>query len=195
MIQRFENEYPETRLTSSLQSTAGQPALLANSSFSNVLHHHSPAEPRIDTTPETVDAGVESESEETIRIPIQRHGSDVSLASRQAQEEGRVHKFGQRMRRDIFRPETLDYAHGTTGQEFEASHIKALRSRLEDLKGEEIRHKLYTLGPDAVFDAIGATAEELRALEKDDPEEFTRALLATQSNIEKKSTAVLPLSE
>lgn len=189
MIQRFENEYPETRLTSSLQTTAGQPALLANPSFSNVLHH-SPAEPSIDT-PESVDDGVESESEETIRIPMQSHGSDVSLASRQAQEEGRVHKFGQRIRRDIFRPEALDYAHGTTGQEFEASHIKALRSRLQDIKGEEIRHKLRTLGPDAVFEAIGATAEELRALEKEDPEEFNTAQLAAQSNIEKKSPAAL----
>lgn len=189
MIQRFENEYPETRLTSSLQTTAGQSALLANLSFSNV-HHHSPTEPSVDT-PEIVDVGVESESEETIRIPMQRHGSDVSLASRQAQEEGRMHKFGQRMRRDILRPETLDYAHGTTGQEFEASHIKALRSRLEDLKGEEIRDKLHTLGPDAIFEAIGATAEELRALEKDDPEEFSRARLATRSNFGKKSPAAL----
>lgn len=189
MIQRFENEYPETRLTSSLQTTAGQSALLANLPFSNALHH-SPTEPSIDTS-ETVDDGVESESEETIRIPMQRHGSDASLASRQAQEEGRMHKFGQRMRRDIFRPETLDYAHGTTGQEFEANHIKALRSRVQDLKGEEIRNKLHTLGPDALFEAIGATAEELRALEKDDPEEFSRARLAAQSNIEKKSTAAL----
>lgn len=189
MIQRFENEYPETRLTSSLQTTAGQSALGANLSFSNVLHH-SPTEPSVDT-PETVDAGVESESEETIRIPMQRHGSDVSLASRQAQEEGRMHKFGQRMRRDILRPETLDYAHGTTGQEFEANHIKALRSRLEDFKGEEIRDKLQTLGTDAIFEAIGATAEELRTLEKDDPEGFIRARLAAQSNIEKKSPTAL----
>lgn len=189
MIQRFENEYPETRLTLSLQTTAGQSDSLVNLPFSNILHH-SPTEPSIDTA-ETVDAGIESESEETIRIPMQRHGSDVSLASRQAQEEGRMHKFGQRMRRDILRPETLDYAHGTTGQEFEANHIKALRSRLQDLKGEEIRDKMHTLGPDALLEAIGATAEELRALEKDDPEEFSRARLAAQSNIEKKSPAAL----
>lgn len=186
MIQRFENEYPETRLTSSLHTTACQSALLANPPFSNVSHH-SPTESSIDTA-ETVDADVESESEETIRIPMQRHGSDVSLASRQAQEEGRMHKLGQRMRRDILRPETLDYAHGTTGQEIEASHLKALRSRLENLKGEEIRHRLHTLGPDAILEAIGATAEELRAIEKDDLE---RARLAAQPNIEKKSPAVL----
>lgn len=189
MIQRFENEYPETRLTSSLHTTACQSALLANPSFSNASHHP-PTESSIDTA-ETVDADVESESEETIRIPMQRHGSDVSLASRQAQEEGRMHKFGQRMRRDILRPESLDYAHGTTGQEIEASHLKALRSRLENLKGEEIRHKLHTLGPDGIFEAIGATAEELRALEKDDPEEFKPARLAAQSNMEKKSVVAL----
>lgn len=184
MIQRFENEYPETRLTSSLHTTACQSALLANSSN---VSHHSPTESCIDTA-ETVDADVESESEDTIRIPMQRHGSDVSLASRQAQEEGRMHKFGQRMRRDILRPETLDYAHGTTGHEIEASHLKALRSRLESLKGEEIRHKLHTLGPDAIFEAIGTTAEELKALEKDDSE---RAQLAAPLKLDKKSPDAL----
>lgn len=189
MIQRFENEYPETRLTSSLHTTACQSSLLANPSFSNAPHH-SPTESSIETA-ETADADVESESEETIRVPMQRHGSDVSLASRQAQEEGRVHKFGQRMRRDILRPETLDYAHGTTGQEIEASHLQALRSRLENLKGEEIRHKLHTLGPDAILEAIGATADELRALENDDPKEFKRARMAARSNMEKNLPVTL----
>ena len=189
MIQRFENEYPETRLTSSLHTTACQSSLSANQSFSNASHH-SPTECSIDTA-ETADADVESESEETIRVPMQRHGSDVSLASRQAQEEGRMHKFGQRMRRDILRPETLDYAHGTTGQEIEASHLKALRSRLENFKGDEIRHKLHTMGPDAIFEAIGATADELRALENDDPKEFKRARMAARSNMEKKLPVTL----
>lgn len=189
MIQRFENEYPETRLASPLHTTACQSSLLANQSFSNASHH-SPTEPSIDTV-ETADADVESESEEKIRVPMQRHGSDVSLASRQDQEEGRMHKLGQRMRRDILRSETLDYAHGTTGEEIEPSHLKALRSRLENLKGEEIRHKLHTLGPDAIFEAIGATADELRALEEDDPKEFKRARMAARSNMEKKLPVTL----
>lgn len=189
MIQRFEKEYPETRLASSLQTTACHSALLTDPTFSNGTHY-SPTESNIDTL-ENLDVDVESESEGKIRIPMQHHGSDVSLASRQAQEEGRMHKFGQRMRRDILRPETLDYAHGTTGQEIEASHLKALRSRLENLKGEEIREKLHTLGPEAIFEAIGATAEELLALEKDDPEGFRRTRLAAQSNMEKKSPVTL----
>ncbi len=98
-----------------------------------------------------------------------------------------MHRFGQRMRRDILRPETLDYAHGTTGQEVEASHLQDLRLRLDDFKGEELRDKFHTLGPDAMLEAIGATAEELRALERDNLQGFKEARLAAMQNMEKNT--------
>lgn len=117
-----------------------------------------------------VDADNDDDDDESIRIPLRRNGSDVSLASRQAQEEGLMHRFGQRVRRDILRPETLDHAHGTTGHEVEATHLQDLRRRLEALDGVEIRQKVAELGPDAIFEAIGATAKELAWLEEHDPE-------------------------
>lgn len=117
-----------------------------------------------------VDAENEDDDDGSIRLPLRRNGSDVSLASRQAQEEGLMHRFGQRVRRDILRPETLDHAHGTTGHEVEATHLQDLRRRLENLDGVEIREKMVRLGPDAIFEAIGATAKELAWLEEHDPE-------------------------
>lgn len=95
-----------------------------------------------------------------------------------------MHRFGQRMRRDILRPETLDYMHGTTGQEVEDSHLQELRAKLEELNGAEIRDKVHKLGPDGVFEAIGATVEELRALEREDPDGYREVRLAALRNME-----------
>ena len=74
------------------------------------------------------------------------------------------------MRRDLLRPQTLDYAHGTTGEETEAEHLQLLRKRLENLGGDEIQETIKRLGPEGMYKAVGATADELLLLERDDPE-------------------------
>ena len=109
------------------------------------------------------------------REPISRHNSDVSVASRHlALEEGRMHRFGQQVRRDLLRPQTLDYAHGTTGQETEAAHLQELRLRLEDMDGTEIRDKLEQFGPEAAWKELVPSTEELILFEKEDPEGFEK---------------------
>ena len=183
MIQRFENEYPETRLQSSLPSSHNPH--LTNPAFSVP---HRPATGHDTTNLDAADPDPDSEPDEAIRIPILRQGSDVSLASRQAQEECRMHRFGQRIRRDILRPETLDYTHGTTGEEVEESHLQKLRKKLESLNGAEIRDQVHGLGPEAAFEAIGATAEELRVIAKEDPDGYREARMAgiaAMQNMEK----------
>ena len=62
-----------------------------------------------------------------------------------------MHRFGQRIKRDILRPQTEDYAHGTTGNEEEPEHLQELRRRLESLGGEEIKAKVERLGPEATL--------------------------------------------
>ena len=86
-----------------------------------------------------------------------------------------MHRLGQRVKRDILRPEHEDYAHGTTGAESPpAQYLQDLRSRIEAFEGREIKDRVETLGAETVFDMIGATAEELAAWERDDPEGFER---------------------
>lgn len=80
-----------------------------------------------------------------------------------------MHRFGQRIRRDVLRPQTLDYAHGTTGEEPEAQHLKELRERCETLTGEEIRSMYTEMGLQGMLEALGTTAEELKILEERDP--------------------------
>lgn len=77
-----------------------------------------------------------------------------------------MHRFGQRLRREILRPEVEDVLHGTSGTEIEPLHIADLRSRLEQLDGPAIQEKVSRLGPEAVLQAIGASAEELERLQR-----------------------------
>ncbi|KAL9612725.1 MAG: hypothetical protein Q9204_008943, partial [Flavoplaca sp. TL-2023a] len=95
-----------------------------------------------------------------------RHPSDHSHATRQDAEEGRMHRFGQRVRREMLPPDALDYAHGTTGEEEEPQHMRELRMRLEALDGVQIQQRLEEIGPEEVIKEIGATKGELLELER-----------------------------
>ena len=80
-----------------------------------------------------------------------------------------MHRFGQRLRREILKPETEDHAHGTTGTETPPEHEKELRRRLEEFDGERIRKHVKEVGMEGVLEAIGASARELEELERTQP--------------------------
>lgn len=201
MIERFESEYPETRLPKPTPPTTADPLSDDNASTSS-LEHPQPADLTFEPAspdPEDTDDNTtnnDHDQDRTTSTPlirpasVSRRTSSPSLASRQAQEEGRMHRLGQRIRRDILPPQTQDYAHGihpnpnpdpasTTdegegGTEQEARYLQDLRARLEAFEGGEISERVEALGAEAVFDMIGATAEELAAWERGDPEGFER---------------------
>ena len=185
MIQRFEDEYPETRINSPASANDDDfgadslPSLIAN------LPDHEDA---FDSNEASNEGMVATDDDErTVRMPISRHDSDVNLASRRlGQEEGRLHRFGQQIRRDILRPLEQDYQHGTTGSEVDQPHIQKLRQTLEGLKGEEIKEAVEARGAAAVLKELGATAEELLVLQQQDPEgfeKFREAQLIAQHNM------------
>lgn len=178
MIQRFEDEYPETRLPKPMPSTTAE-GFSDNPSASPSLEHNPytfpPRSDSLATSAISPDIEDDASVSPVIRpSSMPRPSSSPSLAARQAQEEGRMHRFGQRIKRDILRPETQDYAHGTTGTEVEAEYLQDLRRQLESFEGTEIKERVERMGPEAVFDVLGATAEELAQLERSDPEEYER---------------------
>lgn len=119
-----------------------------------------------------------------------RHNSDVSLASRaQTLEEGRIHRLGQSVRREILRPQTEDHLHGTTGgeEDSEPTHLRMLREQLFALSGGELRDMVVRDGWEETVRKIGANAEELRELAQERPEEFSlwrESQIAAQVNAE-----------
>ncbi|KAL8672365.1 MAG: hypothetical protein Q9168_003161 [Polycauliona sp. 1 TL-2023] len=161
MIQRFENEYPETRIDTtpfgenvqSKRASTDATAFMTPSGGDEVL------------SPSALDED-DLDSSTALRPAMARHPSDHPHATRQDAEEGLMHRFGQRVRREMLPPDTLDYAHGTTGEGDEPQHMQELRMRLESLAGGQIQRRLEEIGPEQVIKEIGATKEELLELER-----------------------------
>lgn len=106
---------------------------------------------------------------------LNRTASSTSLVARaQAQEEGRMHRFGQTFRREVLKPVgTDDLLHGTSIHDApEPTHNAALRARLEALGGETIRQEVNSKGADTVIRELGITRDELQTMAREDPENF-----------------------
>ena len=193
IIQRFEEEYPETKLpalpsspplenVTSLGSSFADASILSASEGSNQLSKIASADEYLDETP--------NDGNDPDGHRLARTGSNASLAAKALHdEEGRMHRFGQSLRRDILKPTgTDDFSHGTSVNDPpESEHLIALRSKLENLTGEDIRSQVEAKGADSVVKEIGITLEELRALQRADPEEFQafkESQLAAQMNTE-----------
>ncbi|KAI9845178.1 MAG: hypothetical protein M1837_005063 [Sclerophora amabilis] len=182
IIHRFEDEYPECRLGPLREPTP------PNLDISNVGHNgngrsSSPETGSVSATSDIVpfatDATFYASDEEdglfgSRSKPMERNPSDVSLASKAlSNEEGRMHRFGQQVRRSLLRPQMEDHAHGTTGEEPpEPSHILTLRDRIAAMPGDELKDKMNELGIDEMMKRLGASIEELKLLSDEDPEAF-----------------------
>ncbi|KAK4945089.1 Microtubules assembly and stabilization protein, partial [Elasticomyces elasticus] len=107
MIHRFEDEYPECRLS---PPSPNQLASLSSSLSSVHSTNMSMLPNGLETSTGTLlteasnalDSDVEGGEDNELRSRVHRSNSDVSLAGRAlALEEGRVHRLGQKVRRDI----------------------------------------------------------------------------------------------
>ncbi|KAL4809363.1 hypothetical protein BDV18DRAFT_131885 [Aspergillus unguis] len=171
MIQRFEDEYPETRIapqvvkpnqeTSSLNS--GEDSYLA-ASLGNVQS----AGTNIDN-----DNAIDDEEGEQYDGRLSRSSSVTSLYSRaMTSEEGHVHRLGQNIRRD-FLPLNQDEG-GDSLDLMDEEQLAALREKLDRLHDEQTRSHFESVGADKAFQELGHTVEELWAIQRQEPEAFER---------------------
>lgn len=94
-----------------------------------------------------------------------RRGSTASLAAKaQAHEEGRMHRFGQRFRREILPPKgSDDFYHRTSRADpVEEPHLAELRSKMEAMGGSELREKVIRDGLEKTVREYSEEAERLR---------------------------------
>ncbi|KAH0342969.1 RNI-like protein, partial [Aureobasidium melanogenum] len=192
MIERFEDEFPETRLhldippheqnfslSSSLESTESGP--LSNDFMASSA-----------TTFGTETSAIESDQHEEIHAGdlMRRKASDVSLASRAlAIEEGRLHRLGHKVRQDMIdvpmaaAPSSESDAHGEWAP---GSHMADIASKLEELSGPELRVLVDQKGGwEGVMEKLGANLEELQQLQMKDPqgwEQFKESQLKARAN-------------
>ena len=172
MIERFEEEYPETRLAPPSPKAAPSEV----SSLDDKSHLLGSSVTTQDPT-----AASDEEDEDTTPRPItSRHNSDVSLASRKlSKEEGRLHRIGQHMRREVVDsprsaeagPDWPDWRHPSwETKEEERARLRALGEQIEGISGVELEKILSGEGWGRVLEKVGATYDDLRALQEQDPE-------------------------
>ncbi|KAL4780876.1 hypothetical protein BJX76DRAFT_336919 [Aspergillus varians] len=172
MIQRFEDEYPETRIipqvvkpnheTSSQNS--GDDGYLATS-FGNVQSAGGAAD-----NDNAVD---DDEGDHQYDTRLSRASSITSLYSRaMTSEEGHVHRLGQNIRRDFLSP--LDQTEEGESETMDKSHLTALREKLDRLHEEQNRSNFESVGSEKAFQELGSTVEELWAIQRQDSEAYER---------------------
>jgi hypothetical protein len=111
IIQRFEDEYPETRInppTEDLPPATRTSSHSASSIQSLTSSNTLPPSTHSDAPTTATDYPSDSEDEDHSGLlnrrlgPRSRHASDVSLAAKaQAKEEGKVHRIGQEVKRKM----------------------------------------------------------------------------------------------
>jgi hypothetical protein len=169
MIRRFEDEFPETRLPSVVTS----PPIPDASRVSPEESIEFSAAQGCDTELALIKTPL-SDDEYGVRPVLSRHNSDVSLASRAlSEEEGRMHRVGQKFRRDILQPEGED--HDAIGKEDTPMNLQLLRAMVDGLHGEEIRNEIEMNGQDALLEELSNDASDLRRQLIDaDPESWEK---------------------
>jgi hypothetical protein len=176
MIQRFEEEYPETRI-SSMPMGAESAAPPSNTTQSTEVGQKSDDEDELD---------------EGVRPAFSRHNSDVSLASRAlAIEEGHLHRLGMRMRRSVVdSPVATAEDESTAWKAQEEARLESVKERIESISGPELKVLVENDGWDLVLEKLGANLNDLRSLQEQDPaawEEFKEAQLKARMNVAQDS--------
>jgi len=199
VIQRFEDEYPETRLPPTdvksdaiSETSVSPPNSLLSSDYSK--------EPGTSAGTSIVDGkSLVAESDEELEVDYEEqptlrsvHNSDVSLAARALSiEEGQAHRLGAALKRTLLRPQSEDHLHKTTGSAeeiaAEPAHLRALRAKLESISGDEWRRQVEEHGGfEAALKEVTETAEGLRRLREDDPDEFKRVEAVIRATLERE---------
>lgn len=162
MIKRFEDEYPETRLQSPDSPDE------SNASLSEASIHSGDLQNSIEIDAALAETPLSEDENEVMRPTLSRHNSDVSLASKALnQEEGRMHRMGQQVRRDILKSDTEDH--------MLKPHLLLLRGLVDDLGGDEIKRKVEDVGPEGLLNEINNEASVLRQhLMRSDPDGWER---------------------
>ncbi|EEP79592.1 predicted protein [Uncinocarpus reesii 1704] len=175
MIQRFEDEFPDTRLPAGTDSTTD-----ANSALEFSVHSADQADKNSDVD-ETVELSqspengpVGQDEQERYAVRLSRTSSNTSLHSRAlTSEEGRVLRLGQRLSHDMLQSE-LDNSEDIS--QSPPPDIAELRKKLERLRSSEsdsqfelclredpdMQKTLQGLGPSSL--------EDLVELQKQDPD-------------------------
>jgi hypothetical protein len=174
MIQRFEDEYPETRISAPAEAVPSAPALDTSSQHSGEDGTSSITAGGNMTNSQLDENGADEEEGEQFAVRLSRASSMTSLHSRaMTSQEGHIHRIGQNLRRDFLKP-SLVPAGGDEEEDDNSSHIAALRQKLDRLHNEQSLSQFDDFDTAKAFDQLGTTVDELWAVQQQDAEGFER---------------------
>lgn len=196
MIERFETEYPETRLVppspkqaASVTSSITDQSTLVDSSINT-------QGTEITGTASDDDEFFDGEDDAPTRPISPRRTSDVDLVSRaQRVEEGRLHRIGQTMRREVIdSPRNTQFGADVPWKEderkqHEAERLRRFGQQIEGLSGGELKSLIDKEGWDALMQKVGGNYADLRQLSEEDPEgwaNFKEAFSKARMNLEQE---------
>lgn len=177
MIQRFEDEYPETRLP-----TQPAPAAAPDSSSQHSGEETTGLNVGNNLNSSMIDNenAIDDEETDQYALHLSRASSMTSLHSRaMTSEEGHVHRLGQNLRRDFLNPPEGE------GDNEGDSHLAALREKLERLHEQQSEAPFGSVDAEQAFQKLGNTVDELWAAQKQDTEafeKFKQSQIAAQIN-------------
>lgn len=190
MIQRFEDEYPETRLPAQSASSVIHPD--TSSQHSGEDANVPAASINLNSSMIDNENAIDDEETDQYAIHISRASSMTSLHSRaMTSEEGHVHRLGQNLRRDILNPPEGQ----GEGDEDDDSRLIALREKLERLHEQQSESQFDTVDAEQAFEKLGNTVDELWAAQRQDAESFERfkqSQIAAQINSGLRPKASMP---
>ncbi|PGH17573.1 hypothetical protein AJ80_04751 [Polytolypa hystricis UAMH7299] len=186
MIQRFEDEFPDTRLPPEQTPQFTPPQEGSRGSSLDETPAQLGAVGDETTAPSASALGRSPDDDDTDQyaVRLSRTSSNTSLHARALMsEEGQLHRFSQNFRRDIIGPELENPvdepsspsavgASGAAPQLPDEARIAALREKLEILRSSEMQSRIETVGPDKVLEELGSSLQELLVLQEKDPEAF-----------------------
>ncbi|KAJ5744724.1 hypothetical protein N7533_009594 [Penicillium manginii] len=169
MIQRFEDEYPETRLPQVTPASVApdngsqhssedaiDPGALSSNLTSSIIENEN---------------AVDDEETDQYAIHLSRTSSMTSLHARaMTSEEGHVHRLGQNLRRDFLNP---SMGEGEVDED-DQSHLVALREKLERLHEQQSQSPFDSARAEEAFEKLGNTVDELWAAQHQDAEGFEK---------------------
>lgn len=187
MIQRFEDEYPETRLVSQPVPHPPAPDSSSQHSGEDGICATGPSGDLSGSIADNENA-VEDEETDQYAIHLSRTSSMTSLHARaMTSEEGHVHRLGQNLRRDFLNPPE------DASDEDDDSHLTALREKLERLHEQQSQSPFTKAETDYAFEKLGNTVDELWAARRQDAEgfeKFKQSQIAAQINSRRPSVTL-----
>ncbi|KAJ5576996.1 Leucine-rich repeat ribonuclease inhibitor subtype [Penicillium sp. DV-2018c] len=173
MIQRFEDEYPETRVKPPVAPAAPLPDAISQHSGDDDAAVSITASGNLNGT-QLDEAGVDEEDTDQYAVRHSRTSSMTSIHSRaMTSQEGHIHRLGQNIRRDFLKP-SLAHSDGDEDSEDNSSRIAALRQKLDRLHEEQCLSQFDDFDSDMAYNHLGTTVDELFAAQQQDAESFER---------------------